>query len=242
MDTDFEAGSTAGGGVDSAFAAMAKVVDSTPEPDRKVGVALLPKFKYYIVTPASGKGQFTKGGLASAHFGFTVKVGPEGTIGKTIYDDLPLEASLEVDEKDPETGEFTKRPRTEAELASARQTVANSVARLSGRAGFSQHFPSNRTQEDLDLFASQIMQAPELVMEVRVQGGGDKYEPKNRINWLSLARTDDPVKRNGKVVEGKSALDQALEEIEKYNKNQAAKAGTSGAGAVGANLSPSDIV
>ena len=243
-DTEFETGTP---GVDAAYSRMANRVEHTPEPDRKVGNEPLPKFSFYVVKPITGKGAFTKTGLMVGHFGFQVKLGPDGTVGRSVYDDLVLQASQTVDVPDPDDPTKTiTRPRTEAEIESAESTIADSAARFTTRAGFAVRYPASNSQEDLDLFAAQVGESPDLVVELRVQGGGDKYEPRNRVNWLSIARCDDPAKyrrgkQRGQVIPGKTCLDEALEEIEAYNKRQDAKpAGR--AGTVGAALSPSEVV
>ena len=220
---------------DAYLAIYGRPMNDGDEGERQVGSEPIPRFDYYLLHFDEGKGELLGENKAPAvQIVATVKEGPEGTIGRKVFDTMFLAVSpnkyVKID------GVSTQLPKTKDEFD---ESVAKHFQRLNriARVGkFAISKPKSFMQADLQTYGMQfgLNGGFDAIVAVSVQkerpdGKGGNWPAKNRIIWASLVSLDDPGLDKSKKPNGRSTHEEARDKLLKFNERQAAK-GTGRAG------------
>lgn len=202
-------------------------------PDRAEGGGfVLPRFDYYTLIFEGMEARFGRdgSGTPALHFALRVINGPDGTIGKPVYDDFYV--AIKREDRDGQM-------RSEAEFAKAKENLKLSFLRLRDHMKLEQVIPSGFSKEALLQWGSQFI-GREAIFALSLQKArtdqvtGNEYDARNRIIWRSCAAPDAEVlDKRTKQPTGQTYADKSVEEIAKFEAKLTEAPGATKAGAFG---------
>lgn len=226
---------------DDAYAAIYGRPLGDDEGERQVGIEPVPRFDYYLLHFDEGKGDLLGDVKAPAvNIVATVKEGPDGTIGRKIFDTLFMEVSKNKYVKQDD--ENVQLPKTQEEFDASVEKHRHRLTRIARIGKFAVAAPKSFMQADLQTYGMQfgLNGGFDAIVAVSVQkerpdGKGGMWPAKNRIIWQSMAALDDPEKDKKGNPTGRSCHEEARDKLAKYNERQA-KSGGRGAGRTAASM------
>ncbi len=197
------------------------------EAERQLGQEPLPRFDRYVLKSEGGKGGVTQtAGAPVASCGIRVLEGPEGTVGRVFFADLyPKVNKLKTI---TEGGVKRQEPRTPEEYQKACDEQNMTLKKIARVFGFIKPFPvsfdADAMQDYAIQFGGENGDGVTFVGAISIRKATAEWDARNFLPWRSIALPTDPAKdKKGNVVVGKTALDDAREEIVKYDQKQAKK-------------------
>jgi len=214
---------------DDAYAAIYGRPMDDDEGQRQVGSEPIPRFDYYMLHFEEGKGELLGVNKAPAiQVVATVVEGPDGTVGRKVFDTMFLEVSKNKYIK--EGSNSVQVPKTKEEFE---ETVERHLRKLNriGRIGkFGISRPTSFMQADLQTYGLQFginggfdAIVAVSISKARPDGKGGEWPARNRIIWQSMAALDDPELDKQDKPTGRSCHEEARDKMVKFNERKAAK-------------------
>ena len=221
-DLKFKNEAAAGDEVDPAYAEMFGGGLGDEESEVQVGFDPVPPFDHYLLKPLKAlplKSQ--EKGTPYCRPVAEVIEGPEGTVGRQVWDSGGIFFIANPTKTNRKTGEVTEL--SSEDFEKKKKALRGLLLRIQRRLGLSLGFPTNFDEDGLEAYASQFTNgANDFIAAVRNEKGNDQII-RNRIVWQSIRGYDDVVKDSP----GKTAVMVAREKIEAYNKRGKRSAGSS---------------
>jgi len=216
---------------DDAYTAIYGRPIDDDEGKRQVGSEPIPRFDYYLLHFDEGKGELLGEKNAPAiQIQATVVEGPDGTVGRKVFDTLFLQVSPNKYVK--EDGNNVQVPKTKEEFEVSVERHLRNMTRV-GRIGkFAVARPKSFMQADLQTYGMQFgldggfeAIVAVSVSKARPDGKGGEWPARNRIIWASMAALDDAELDKADKPTGRSCHEEARDKTTKFNERRAAKGG-----------------